>query len=172
MPGERQGHLYLVYSLHSPPVSVAHRALVSGVDCDNPTGRGIALVAPVAVRTGPSAIAVAARHLDKGPAVHDVDVVGHRSLPPGAFSLIARQYEGGQPRQLASEHSSPIYSTDAAVTPIHCALVAFPVWHRHLSLLAASGWQARWLPSRLIPHRHHPRAELQPAQEHQVDTLR
>jgi hypothetical protein len=32
--------------------------------------------------------------------------------------------------------------------------------------------QARWLPSRLIPHRHHPRAELQPAHELQVDTLR
>ena len=28
------------------------------------------------------------------------------------------------------------------------------------------------LPSRLIPHRHHPRAELQPAHELQVDTLR
>src|SRR5438445_1941787 len=31
---------------------------------------------------------------------------------------------------------------------------------------------ARWLPSRLIPHRHRPRAELQPAYELQVDTLR
>jgi AraC-like DNA-binding protein len=29
-----------------------------------------------------------------------------------------------------------------------------------------------WLPSRLIPHRHHSRAELQPAYELQVDTLR
>src|SRR5213075_1038544 len=28
------------------------------------------------------------------------------------------------------------------------------------------------LPSRLIPHRHRPRAELQPAHELQVDTLR
>jgi hypothetical protein len=28
------------------------------------------------------------------------------------------------------------------------------------------------LPSRLIPHRHHPRAELQLAHELQVDTLR
>ena len=31
---------------------------------------------------------------------------------------------------------------------------------------------ASWLPSRLIPHRHRPRAELQPAHELQVDTLR
>jgi hypothetical protein len=30
----------------------------------------------------------------------------------------------------------------------------------------------QWLPSRLIPHRHRPRAELQPAHEPQVDTLR
>ena len=29
-----------------------------------------------------------------------------------------------------------------------------------------------WLPSRLIPHRHRPRAELQPAHELQVDMLR
>src|SRR5439155_20903028 len=29
-----------------------------------------------------------------------------------------------------------------------------------------------WLPSRLIPHRHRPRAELQPAYELQVDMLR
>src|SRR5437016_1861573 len=29
-----------------------------------------------------------------------------------------------------------------------------------------------WLPSRLIPHRHRPRTELQPAHELQVDTLR
>src|SRR5215467_8291774 len=35
-----------------------------------------------------------------------------------------------------------------------------------------SGKQARWLPSRLIPHRHRSRAELQPAHELQVDTLR
>ena len=32
--------------------------------------------------------------------------------------------------------------------------------------------QSQWLPSRLIPHRHRPRAELQPAHELQVDTLR
>jgi hypothetical protein len=32
--------------------------------------------------------------------------------------------------------------------------------------------QARWLPSGLVPHRHRPRAELQPAHELQVDTLR
>src|SRR5215467_14499572 len=32
--------------------------------------------------------------------------------------------------------------------------------------------QSRWLPSRLIPHRHRPRAELQPAHELQVDRLR
>src|SRR5260370_42329775 len=31
---------------------------------------------------------------------------------------------------------------------------------------------ARWLPSRLIPHRHRPRAELQPAHELEVDMLR
>src|SRR5919201_5567237 len=31
---------------------------------------------------------------------------------------------------------------------------------------------ARWLPSRLIPHRHRPRAELQPVHELQVDTFR
>jgi hypothetical protein len=32
--------------------------------------------------------------------------------------------------------------------------------------------QAPWLPFRLIPHRHRPRAELQPAHELQVDMLR
>jgi hypothetical protein len=32
--------------------------------------------------------------------------------------------------------------------------------------------QVRWLPSRLIPHRHRPRAELQPAHELQVDPPR
>src|SRR5437870_6736399 len=32
--------------------------------------------------------------------------------------------------------------------------------------------RTRSLPSRLIPHRHRPRAELQPAHELQVDTLR
>ena len=32
--------------------------------------------------------------------------------------------------------------------------------------------KASWLPSRLIPHRHRPRAELQPAHELQVDMLR
>ena len=32
--------------------------------------------------------------------------------------------------------------------------------------------QAQWLPSRLVPHRHRPRAELQPAHERQVDMLR
>jgi hypothetical protein len=32
--------------------------------------------------------------------------------------------------------------------------------------------QFRWLPSRLIPHCHRPRAELQPAHELQVDMLR
>ncbi len=31
--------------------------------------------------------------------------------------------------------------------------------------------EAQWLPSRLIPHRHRPRGELQPAHEPQVDTL-
>ena len=40
----------------------------------------------------------------------------------------------------------------------------------------APGWvvglQARWQPSELIPHRHRPRAELQPAHEVQVDMLR
>ena len=35
-----------------------------------------------------------------------------------------------------------------------------------------SSEQAQWLPSRLIPHRHRPRAELQPAHEPQVDMLR
>ena len=34
------------------------------------------------------------------------------------------------------------------------------------------GEQVRWLSSRFIPHRHRPRAELQPAYELQVDTLR
>jgi hypothetical protein len=34
------------------------------------------------------------------------------------------------------------------------------------------GLQARWQPSELIPHRHRPRAELQPAHEVQVDMLR
>jgi hypothetical protein len=37
---------------------------------------------------------------------------------------------------------------------------------------ADSGQQAQRLPSRLIPHRHRSRAELQPAHELQVDTLR
>src|SRR5262245_12089887 len=32
--------------------------------------------------------------------------------------------------------------------------------------------QSRWLPSRLIPHRHRPRAELHPAHELQVEMLR
>jgi hypothetical protein len=32
--------------------------------------------------------------------------------------------------------------------------------------------ESRWLPSRLVPDRHRPRAELQPAHELQVDTLR
>jgi hypothetical protein len=32
--------------------------------------------------------------------------------------------------------------------------------------------QKEWLPSRLIPHRHCPRAELQPAHVLQVDMLR
>jgi len=47
-------------------------------------------------------------------------------------------------------------------------------WTRMLggSDAADSGYQARCLPSRLIPHRHRPRAELQPAHELQVDTLR
>jgi hypothetical protein len=35
-----------------------------------------------------------------------------------------------------------------------------------------AGPQARWLSSRLIPHRHHTRAELQPAHELQIDALR
>ena len=34
---------------------------------------------------------------------------------------------------------------------------------------AGSGEQARWLPSRPVPHRHRPRAERQPAHELQVD---
>jgi hypothetical protein len=37
---------------------------------------------------------------------------------------------------------------------------------------ANSGSQTRWLPSRLMPHHHRPRAELQPAHELQVDMLR
>jgi hypothetical protein len=37
---------------------------------------------------------------------------------------------------------------------------------------AGSGQQAQWLLSRLIPHRHRPRAELQPAHEIQIDVLR
>ena len=37
---------------------------------------------------------------------------------------------------------------------------------------ARASTTAFWLPSRLIPHRHRPRAELQPAHELQVDTLR
>ena len=36
---------------------------------------------------------------------------------------------------------------------------------------ARSGARARPLPSRLVPHRHCPRAELQPAHELQVDML-
>ncbi len=36
----------------------------------------------------------------------------------------------------------------------------------------AGGRACGWLPSRLIPHRHRPRAELQPAYELQVDMLR
>jgi hypothetical protein len=38
--------------------------------------------------------------------------------------------------------------------------------------LARVALASPWLPSRLIPHRHRPRAELQPAYELQVDTLR
>ena len=34
------------------------------------------------------------------------------------------------------------------------------------------GRDTRWLPSRFIPHCHCPRAELQPAHELQVDTIR
>src|SRR5207249_1026037 len=44
-----------------------------------------------------------------------------------------------------------------------------------LTLTHQTVWGQRfdgWLPSRLIPHRHRPRAELQPAHELQVDTLR
>ena len=49
----------------------------------------------------------------------------------------------------------------------------FPLDLPELLLDAAdSGAQAQWLSSRLIPHRHRPRAELQPAHEPQVDTLR
>ena len=36
----------------------------------------------------------------------------------------------------------------------------------------ASTVKARWLPSRLISHRHRTRAELQPAHQVQVDMLR
>src|SRR5919204_3394201 len=37
---------------------------------------------------------------------------------------------------------------------------------------AHPGLEARWLSARLIPHRHRPRAELQPAHEFQIDMIR
>src|SRR5262249_47076286 len=43
--------------------------------------------------------------------------------------------------------------------------------YRRKGGLREPGLQTRWLPSRLIPHRHRTRAELQPAHELQVDTL-
>src|SRR5215204_3366421 len=45
-------------------------------------------------------------------------------------------------------------------------------WLEVLPDAADSGEYARWLPARLIPHRHRPRAELPPAHELQVDMLR
>jgi hypothetical protein len=44
--------------------------------------------------------------------------------------------------------------------------------HVRLAVDAKRGLQSRWLPARLIPHRHRPRAELQPTHELQVDTFR
>jgi hypothetical protein len=56
--------------------------------------------------------------------------------------------------------------------PSRSRALARKAWPELLHDAADSGWQARWLPSRLVPHRHRPRAELQPAHELQVDTLR
>jgi hypothetical protein len=50
----------------------------------------------------------------------------------------------------------------SAASPLH-AHVRRPQLRRHDAFL---------LPSRLVPHRHCPRAELQPADELQVDMLR
>jgi len=61
------------------------------------------------------------------------------------------------------------FTPDIAVSSYKGISVKLP---KFIHDAADSGHQARWLPFRLIPHRHRPRAELQPAHELQVDTLR
>ena len=61
------------------------------------------------------------------------------------------------------------FTPDIAVSSYKGISVKLP---KFIHDAADSGHQARWLPFRLIPHRHRPRAELQPAHELQIDKLR
>jgi hypothetical protein len=68
------------------------------------------------------------------------------------LSFLSRPTGGASAASRASEAASPLH-----------AHVRQPQLRRHETFL---------LPSRLVPHRHRPRAELQPAHELQVYRLR
>ena len=67
---------------------------------------------------------------------------------------------------------------DGASLQIHAGTASIAISYTAFSFLAPAKVRFRYrcdlrcLPSRLIAHRHRPRAELQPAHELQVDTLR
>ena len=83
-----------------------------------------------------------------------------RFAGPNVRHIPKRRSQPG-PRRAQLSASNATYSPPSPVPPR--SVIAFATSH--------SRW-GRWLPSRLIPHRHRPRAELQPAHEPQVDTLR
>jgi len=84
-----------------------------------------------------------------------------------------RQHRGRCPRRY---HCRAHTNQKATTTDLRCWAAGHRLPARSRLLGRAAHGQRvvapRWLPSRLIPHRHCPRAELQPAYELQVETLR
>src|SRR5262249_24955663 len=79
-----------------------------------------------------------------------------------------------QPRTNAQPRSAALRSQPApAKLHTKCITAERPLApYRRKGDLRERRLQSRWLLSRLIPHRHRPRAELQPTHELQVDMLR
>jgi len=102
----------------------------------------------------------------------------------GGFQRASRLQQGGPPVSFRWQSESEEFEWEAAVVS-NCLARAeagtagfgYRLEMRN-TLLEAGGTgncldrDTRWLPSRLIPHRHRPRTKLQPAHELQVDALR
>ena len=89
------------------------------------------------------------------------------SLRPWEIDRTCNRWQGSA----AASERPRVHGVETALAALPCRRhVQIPTQQTHDAV--RSVMENRRLPSRLIPHRHRPGAELQPAHELQVDMLR